>query len=132
MIRARQRAFAPCAVAASVWVGAAILLSHSAHLRAEADGPDFYQVTGVADDDVLNVRAAPSPHAKKLGAIPPGADCVRNLGCRGGLTFEEFTTLSPAEQAARRRANPRWCRIDYQGVTGWVAGRYLVEGGCSE
>jgi hypothetical protein len=40
---------------------------------ADADGPDFYVVHGVASNDVLNVRAEPDPHAHKVGEIPPGA-----------------------------------------------------------
>jgi hypothetical protein len=99
---------------------------------AEADGPDFYRVVDVAADDVLNIRAEPDVSAPKVGSIPPGADCIRNLGCRGGLSFEEFTTLNDAEKASRLKENPRWCRIEYRGTTGWVAGRYLAEGACSE
>lgn len=117
-------------------VAALLLVSESA--SATADGPDFYRVTGVADDDVLNIRARPDSHAEKLGEIPPDGTCLRNLGCQGGLTFQEFTELSKARQAARlkenprwcSKENPRWCRIEYQGVTGWVAGRYLREGTC--
>ncbi len=109
-------------------VAALLLASESA--SATADGPDFYRVTGVADDDVLNIRARPDSHAEKLGEIPPDGTCLRNLGCQGGLTFQEFTELSKARQAARLKENPRWCRIEYQGVTGWVAGRYLREGSC--
>ena len=95
---------------------------------------DSYQlsVTGVAANDVLNIRAEPDPHAPKVGEIPPDGTCVRNLGCKGGLTFREFTELSPDEQTKRLHENPRWCRIEYRGTTGWVAGRYLTEGYCSE
>ena len=99
---------------------------------AEADGPDFWSVRGVAGDDVLNLRADASPHAEKLGEIPPGADCVRNLGCRGGLTLEEFTTLSEHEREALVKKRPRWCRVEYRGNEGWVTGRYLREGNCPE
>ena len=67
------------------------------------------------EDSSTRVKSTPSP---------------RNLGCRGGLTYEEFTTLSPKEKAQRSRENPRWCRVEYQGITGWVAGRYLAEGDC--
>ncbi len=98
--------------------------------RAEADGPDYYAVRGVAQGDVLNMRAEPAPHALKVGEIPPHGTCIRNLGCRGGLTLAEFSTLSPAEQERRAREHPRWCKVEYQGVTGWVAGRYLAEGDC--
>jgi len=98
---------------------------------AEADGPDVYRVVGVVAGDVLNMRAEPDPHAEKVGEIPPGADCVRNLGCQGGLTFAEYSTLDADGRAKRARENPRWCKVDYKGTTGWVAGRFLAEGGCA-
>ena len=97
---------------------------------AEADGPDFYRIKDVAAGDTLAIRSAPNARASKLGDIPPDGACIRNLGCRGGLSLQEFTQLSPAEQARRLKRNPRWCKVDFQGVTGWVAGRYLTEGGC--
>ena len=97
---------------------------------AEADGPDYYRVTGVASNDVLNLRAAPNAKAAKVGAIPPNSNCVRNLGCQGGLSFREFSELSPARQQERLRQHPRWCHVEYRGVTGWVAGRFLAEGSC--
>jgi hypothetical protein len=102
----------------------------SSSAGAEADGPDFYRIKGVTAGDTLAIRAAPNAHASKLGDIPPDGTCIRNLGCQGGLSFQEFTGLSPAEQARRLKRNPRWCKVEYQDVTGWVAGRYLAEGGC--
>lgn len=99
-------------------------------ILADADGPDFYAVRDVAQGDVLNIRADPSPHARKVGEIPPDGTCIRNLGCKGGLSLQEFTELSPAEQERRRHQNPRWCKVQYRGITGWVAGRYLAEGDC--
>lgn len=97
---------------------------------ATADGPDFFAVRDVAAGDVLNIRAEPNAKALKVGTIPPDGTCIRNLGCQGGLTFQEFTTLTPEQQQQRLREKPRWCRVEYQGVTGWVAGRYLGEGDC--
>jgi hypothetical protein len=107
-----------------------ILMLGPGRATAEADGPDFYRVTGVRPGDVLNLRAAPKADAAKLGTIPPGGTCLRNLGCQGGLSFQEFSTLSKTAQARRLKQNPRWCRVEYQGITGWVAGRYLAEGSC--
>jgi uncharacterized protein YraI len=111
---------------------AAALAVASGSAAATADGPDFFQVTGVAATDTLNLRQAPDPQAAKIGEIPPDGTCIRNLGCRGGLTFEEFTELSKSDQEKRLKENPRWCRVEYRGMTGWVAGRFLQEGACSE
>jgi len=118
----------------SIWfpLAALTLTLGSVAASADADGPDFYQVKDVAKNDVLNIRAEPNPHAAKVGEIRHDGTCIRNLGCQGGLTFQEFTDLSPAEQARRQQENPRWCQVEYQGVTGWVAGRYLQEGYCSK
>jgi uncharacterized protein YraI len=93
--------------------------------RAEADGPDFFAVTGVAADDVLNIRAAPSPKAAKIGAIPPNGRRVANLGCRGEPGFAAWQAMTEAER--EQAARGRWCKISYQGVEGWVAGRFLRE-----
>jgi hypothetical protein len=104
-----------------------VLLGTATPAAAEADGPDFFRVTGVAPDDVLNIRAEPSASARKIGEIPPNADGIRNLGCRGGLSFTEWEAASPEEREASSRK--RWCRIAFHGVEGWVAGRFLAEGG---
>lgn len=112
-----------------VAVGLALGLS-AATAWATADGPDFFAVRDVGAGDVLNIRAEPNAKARKLGTIPANGTCIRNLGCQGGLTLQEFTTLTPEQQKQRQRENPRWCRVEYQGVTGWVAGRYLGEGNC--
>jgi len=109
-----------------------LLMTASLPIWAEASGPDFWQVQNVANNDVLNIRIAADPHAKKIGEIPPGSNCIRNLGCQGGLSFEEFTTLSKKEKVAAEKANPRWCQIEYQGIRGWVSGKYLAEKSCIE
>ena len=105
-------------------------ISISGLANAEADGPDYYRVYGVAANDVLNIRSNANPHAETLGEIPPGVDCVQNLGCEGGLSLDEFTNLSKGEQAAALKDHPRWCKIEFQGVQGWVSARFLVEGSC--
>ena len=99
--------------------------------QATADGPDFYGVRGVSPGRHVTLRAEPSTASAPLARISSNAACLRSLGCQGGLSFEEFTTLS--DEAKRRRAaeSPRWCKVDYRGTAGWVAGRYLAEDGCS-
>ena len=96
-------------------------------VRAEADGPDYYRVRHVAANDVLNMRSGPSPSAPKIGEIPHDGDGLRNLGCRGGLTFEQWQRSKPAQRTAAEMR--RWCRIEYRGVTGWANARFLAEGG---
>lgn len=107
-----------------------LLLLYSDLLVAEADGPDYWQVRDVAKDDVLNMRSYAAFKSPKIGEIPYDARCIKNMGCQGGLTYQEYTTLSESEKQQVLRLRPRWCRVSYQGATGWVAGRYLQEGAC--
>jgi uncharacterized protein len=109
-----------------------LLVLFSGNAVAEADGPDYYVVRDVSSGDTLTIRVVPDPKAVRLAEIPADGDCIRNLGCQGGLTFQEFTTLSKTQQAQRLKENPRWCKVEYQGIVGWVAGRYLAEGSCAD
>lgn len=73
------------------------------------DLPALFRVTGVAADDVLNVRAEPTAGAEKVGALAPSAAGVEvvELGSGG-----------------------RWGRVNLAEFTGWVAMRYMAhEGG---
>ena len=97
-----------------------------------ADGPDHWQVHGVEKGDVLNIRKEADYRSEKIGEIPPDGKCIKNLKCVGGLTFEEFTSLSAAEKERITKERPRWCHIEYKGIRGWVAGRYLREGYCED
>jgi hypothetical protein len=99
--------------------------------QATTDGPDHYRVRGVSPGHHLTLRAEPSTASAPLARIPLNATCLRSLGCQGGLTFEEFTTLGVEVQRRRAAENPRWCRVDYRGTVGWVAGAYLAEDACS-
>ena len=107
-------------LAALVWLGMAAVA------QATADGPDFWRVTGVAADDVLNLRAGPSARDAKVGEIPSDADGVTNFGCINEMSYQESLEASEAEREAARRQ--RWCRVMYESVIGWVAGRFLAEG----
>jgi len=109
-------------------IGCCISLS----AMATADGPDHYRVTGISPGGFLNLRAEPSAVAAIVGRIPAGMTCLRNLGCQGGLSLEEFTTLSDEEKQRRSLANPRWCKVDYEGTIGWVSGQFLTEGACNK
>ena len=107
-------------LAALVWLGMAAVA------QATADGPDFWRVTGVAADDVLNLRAGPTARAAKIGEIPHDADGLTNFGCVGGMSFAEYQEATEAEREAA--AKSRWCRVMHVTQIGWVAGRFLTEG----
>ncbi len=105
---------------------AAASVMSTAPVRAEADGPDFYRVTGVSAGGVLNVRAGPGLAHPTIGSLPYDADGIRNLGCEGGLTFAQWQAVTPAEREAGRKQ--RWCRIEHGDTVGWAAGWHLAEG----
>ena len=99
---------------------------------ATADGPDYWQVHGVEQGDVLNIRQEANEQSRIIGEIPSDGQCLKNIKCVGGLTFDEFTKLSEAEKEKIKKERPRWCYIEYRGIKGWVAGRYLREGTCEK
>ena len=80
---------------------------HTRYLRTEGEGGDGDQntrcVTGVAANDVLNIRERPSASSAIRGFIPPNACYIEVLGRSGN-----------------------WYRISYRGTVGWVNGRYLT------
>jgi hypothetical protein len=107
--------------AAVVLAGASAALVPIA-CRAE-DVPAFWAVTGVAADDVLHLRDMPSADSKSLAGIPPNARGLKHMGCRRNeMPFDQWAHLT---KEARQAALMQWCRVEYRGVQGWVAGRYL-------
>ncbi len=73
--------------------------------RAQPHLPAAYRVTGVAADDVLNIRAAPSARAPIVGRIAPFALHVEVLELTG---------------------DARWGRVPLPEGSGWVAMRFLA------
>jgi hypothetical protein len=80
-------------------------------LFASAAGPTCWKVTGVAADDMLNIRSAPNAQSRILGKIPSSASGVPNV--------------NEAATDAAAGLHPGWCRIKYQDITGYVNCRYL-------
>ncbi|TPM44255.1 SH3 domain-containing protein [Mesorhizobium sp. B2-2-3] len=71
------------------------------------DGPFISIVTGLAPDDLLNVRAQPSPIGKTEARLANGAS-VNNLGC--------------IDVDGRQ-----WCKVEAENpkISGWTPARYL-------
>lgn len=82
--------------------GLFLMLAGSALMAEEL--PAQFFVSGVAADDVLNIRQAPGAHSAKIGELGPYTTNVEVLG------------LSD---------NGRWGRIGMAEGNGWVAMRYL-------
>jgi hypothetical protein len=92
-----------------------------------AEPAKYWAVTGVASNDVLNMRDVPDGDSKKLGAIPANAHGIKNIGCMTPTpSLDRWMVMTPAEKA---NSKLEWCRIEYNGKQGWVAARFLKPDG---
>lgn len=115
-----QRHACSRAVAAAL----SLLLLPAAVVHAE-EPPEFWAVTGVSAGDVLHLRDVPSADSKSLADIPPNARGLKHLGCRRNQP--PLDLWMRMNETARREALTQWCRVEYGGMQGWVAGRYLTK-----
>lgn len=67
--------------------------------------PALFDVTGVADDDVLNIRAAPSGSAPIIGSFGPRAVGIEAIGPNDART---------------------WAQVNTGEGTGWVSLKFLA------
>jgi hypothetical protein len=89
----------------------------------EEDKVETWSVTGVGPRDVLNMRDVPSADSRILGSIPRDAHGLKGLGClRAEPPLDVWMRMSKEQ---RRDAKLLWCRVEYRGKRGWVAGRFL-------
>jgi len=108
---------------AVVLAAAVLLVRPIAGAALAEETASFWAVTGVASGDVLHLRDVPSAESRSLANIPPNARGLKHLGCRRNQpALEVWMRMSAAQ---RQAAQTLWCRIEYQGKQGWVAGRYL-------
>jgi hypothetical protein len=88
-----------------------------------------WQVTGVAADDLLNVRAYPSSSSRIIVGYPTGTVLSMTGRCTGGVNLHDINGLPFAQQRQLVRYN--WCEtwLDPEGdgtfTNGWVYGRYI-------
>lgn len=91
------------------------------------DPPAYWAVTGVAANDVLNLRDVPHGDSKKLAGIPPGTRGLKHLGCiTPEPSLHRWMIMTESE---KKNAKLEWCRVDYRGTEGWVAARFLTPDG---
>jgi len=106
-----------------------LILISSSFSFAEAGGPDYWRVQGVASNDVLWMHPKPDYRSKRIGKIPYNATCIKHLKCTGYMSFGEYQQLSPREQD-RLKYRSKWCKVVYRGTVGWVNAKFLREGNC--
>ena len=102
-----------------------LLAAVAAPAQTGADNPTFSAVTGVRSNDSLNLRTAPRADSKRLARIPHDARGIKNYGCPNYVTFEQWKGMTEAQKDRAQRS--RWCEVEYDGIRGWVAGRFLKE-----
>lgn len=97
------------AVALMVWRPAPLAAQETGNAEQSAGEPAYFEVVGIANNDLLNLRATASAGGMVIGRLPNGSR-VKNLGCSEVKKY-------------------RWCKIvdlvDAK-VAGWAAERYLV------
>ena len=89
-----------------------------------------WEVTGIAANDALNVRAYPSSGSAILVAYPNRTVLSMTGKCTGGLRLDEIQTQPAWKQ--RQAARYNWCELwldplgDGNFRNGWVYGRYIT------
>jgi len=84
-------------IAAFCWVAPAVAQTE--------DWPALFDVSGVASDDVLNIRSMSSAQSEIIGALTPDATNIE--------------VIQPSD-------NGRWGQINFGERTGWVSLRFLA------
>ena len=97
--------FPRLAAAKGLVLGALLLAAWPASATPEYILPTLFDVTEVAADDVLNIRAAPNANAEIIGTLAPDARHIEVVG------YDD---------------TGRWARINTEGRSGWAALRYLA------
>lgn len=82
-----------------------ILVATPAMATQEYILPTLFDVSGVASNDVLNIRAAPNGSAEIIGTFPPNARNIEVVGTD---------------------ATGRWARVNTEDRSGWASLRFLA------
>lgn len=102
---ATGRTFLHRAAATGVLLGLFLIAASPALATPEYTLPTLFDVTGVAANDRLNIRAAPSASAAIIGTLSPDARAVEVVGYDG---------------------TGKWARINTGDRSGWAALRFLA------
>jgi uncharacterized protein len=96
-------------------------------VKAEADGPDYYQLRA---EKSVSIHTEPQEKSATKGIIKDVNIKLKNRGCVGTPTITEWQSLSVDQQIAVK--DKIWCKISYphsnnSEVVGWVQNIYIKE-----
>ncbi len=105
---------------------AAAVTASAANAEIDGHGPDAWRVTGVAPDDVLNMRMGPGTQYLVIDHLAPDARGLRQITCVPLLIPSIQHRLTEAQRAGLPQ---RWClmQTDDFAKAGWVAQRFIME-----
>lgn len=109
---------------------AAIFVASSlATPAAQANTFVSWEVANVDWDDVLNVRAWPSPQSAIRAGYPNGTALMMTGRCMNGVSLKDISAMALADQVEKVRFT--WCEVWHDPADtgnwepGWVYGRYI-------
>lgn len=107
------------------------LASPAARAEIDGHGPDAWRVTGVAEDDVLNMRMGPGTDYLVIDHLAPDARGLEQITCVPLLIPSIYHKLTEAQRTGLPQ---RWClmRSNDFSKAGWVAQRFIMEDGVEE
>ena len=102
----------------------AMIFAAPIHAEIDGHGPDAWRVTGVAADDVLNMRLGPSTDFLAIDSLPPNARGLEQVTCVPLLIPSIYNRLTEAQ---REDMPQGWCLVRTGDFikAGWVAQRFL-------
>lgn len=102
-----------------------ILQLFSSVAFSEADGPDYWAITGVNNGGYLNIRLGPSVQFSIIGKIPSDYKHLNNIACYPEFTINEWDQFNAHER--KTALDMRWCKVKYKNIVGWVCAKFLTE-----
>jgi len=92
---------------------------------ANAAGPDHFRVKDYIDPNTAIIYAMPSSCSQKIGLLPNGTRKIKNNGCKGELSYDEWIVASPKER--EEASKEVWCEVEYKNKRGWIRGYLITE-----
>ncbi|AML51707.1 SH3 domain-containing protein [Falsihalocynthiibacter arcticus] len=99
-------------------------MATAAFAQIDGHGPDSWRVTGVAANDVLNVRMGPGTAYPVIETFAPDTRGLEQITCVPYYALRHYSEMTEAQINA---LPPRWCLMRGRDMmrAGWVAGQFI-------